>query len=171
MRRTAAASLSIALAALAGCKAAPAPLTDADRGAAMHSDSAYSTAIAAGDMAAMTARYAPDAMLMPPGMPTFQGAQQIHQFYQGMMGAKVSLQLTQQTADGAGDFMYTTGKYHYQQLPAETGPSEDGKYLEVWRRGPDGKWMLAAQSWSANTPPAPMPAPAPAKPAARRGAR
>jgi len=169
MRRAAASSLLIAFAALAGCKAAPAPLTGADKSAAMQSDSAYSAAVAAGDMAGMTGRYAPDAMLMPPDMQTFQGTQQIHQFYQGMTSVKVNLQLTQETADGSGDFMYTTGRYHYQQMPS--GPSEDGKYLEVWKRGADGKWMLAAQTWSANTPPAPTTPAAPAKPPARRGAK
>ncbi|HVM42423.1 MAG TPA: DUF4440 domain-containing protein [Gemmatimonadales bacterium] len=168
MRRAAASSLLIAFAALAGCKAAPAPLTDADKTAAMRSDSAWSAAIAATDMAGMTSRYAPDAMLMAPDMQTFQGTQQIHQFYQGMTSVKVNLQLTQETADGSGDFMYTTGRYHYQQMPS--GPSEDGKYLEVWKRGADGKWMLAAQTWSRNAPPAPMPAAPPAKPA-RRGAK
>jgi len=171
MRRPTTVTMLCAIATLAACKAAPSPLTDADRGAAMHSDSAYSTAIAAGDMAGMTGRYAPDAMLLPPSMQMFKGAQQIDAFYKGMTSAKVSLQLTQETADGSGDFMYTTGRYHYQQLPAPTGPSEDGKYLEVWRRGQDGKWMVVAQTWNANTPPAPPPAAAPAKPAARRGTR
>jgi ketosteroid isomerase-like protein len=163
----------IAFAALAGCKSAPAPLTDADRAMARQMDSAYAAAAGAGNVDGMMAGYAPDAMVMPPSMPMAHGTDQIRQLWKGMTSVKVSLQLTQETADGAGDFMYTTGKYHYQELPAGTGASEDGKYLEVFHRGADGKWMLVADTWSPNAPPAPMamaPA-APAKPAAAHRAK
>ena len=163
----------IAFAALAGCKSAPAPLTDADRAMARQMDSAYAAAAGAGNVDGMMAGYAPDAMVMPPSMPMAHGTDQIRQLWKGMTSVKVSLQLTQETADGAGDFMYTTGKYHYQELPAGTGASEDGKYLEVFHRGADGKWMLVADTWSPNAPPAPMamaPA-APAKPAAPHRAK
>ena len=171
MRRSAAHVCLTALAALAACKAAPAPLTDADKAAAHQMDSSWSAAVAAGEAAGMTAMYAPDAMVQPPNMPAVHGMQAIRDFYKAMTSVKVNIQLTQETADGAGDFMYTTGRYHYQQMPAETGPSEDGKYLEVFRRGADGKWMLVAESWSANAPaPAPAAPAAAAKPA-RRGAK
>lgn len=158
----------IAFAALAGCKSAPAPLTGADRAKASQMDSAFTAAVAVGNVEGMMAGYAPDAMVLPPSMPMFRGSDQIRQFMKGMTGARVSLQLTQETADGSGDFMYTTGKYHYQELPAEKGASEDGKYLEVFRRGADGKWMLVADTWSPNAPPAAIAPAAPAKPAATR---
>lgn len=161
----------IAFAALGGCKSAPTPLTDADRAMARQMDSAYAAAVGAGNVEGMMAGYAPDAMVMPPSMPMARGTDQIRQLWKGMTSVKVSLQLTQETADGAGDFMYTTGKYHYQELPAETGASENGKVLEVFHRGTDGKWMLVAESWSPNAPPAPMAPAAPAKPAAPRHAK
>ena len=161
----------IVFAALAGCKSAPAPLTDADRAKASQMDSAFTAAVGAGNVEAMMAGYATDAMVLPPSMPMFRGSDQIRQLWKGMTSAKVSLRLTQETADGSGDFMYTTGKYHYQELPAETGASEDGKYLEVFRRSADGKWMLVADTWNPNTPPAPMAPPAPAKPASRGRAK
>jgi uncharacterized protein (TIGR02246 family) len=169
MRSTTAGVLLIALTALAGCKPAPAPLTDADRAAARGMDSAYAAASNAGNVEGMMAGYAPDAMVLPPNMPMAHGTDQIRQMSTGMAAVKGTLQLTQETADGAGDFMYTTGKYHYQMPPAETGASEDGKYLEVFHRGADGKWMVAAESWSSNAAPA-APAPA-AKPAAPRRAK
>jgi len=161
----------IAFVALAGCKSAPAPLTDADRAAASQRDSAYAVAAGSGNVEGMMANYAPDAMVMPPSMPMARGTDQIRQLWKGMTSVKVSLQLTQETADGAGDFMYTTGKYHYQELPAETGASENGKYLEVFHRGADAKWMLVAESWSPNAAPAPMAPAAPPKPAAPHRAK
>lgn len=167
MRRLGAGSLLLVFAALGGCKSAPAPLTDADTAAARDMTAAMSTAIGAGDVAGISALYAPDAMMMPPAMPAVHGADQIRQFYQGMTSVKVNLQLTQQTADGSGDFMYTSGKYHYQALPPAAG-TEDGKYLLVFHRGADAKWKVVAESWSADAPAAPPPAPAPAKPASGR---
>ena len=160
--------LLLTLAALGGCKSAPAPLTDADRATARQMDSAYSAAASAGNVEGMMAGYAPNAMVMPPNMPTAHGSDQIRQLWQGTTSQKILLQLTQETADGAGDFMFTTGKYHYQGLPVETSPSEDGKYLIVYRREADGKWMIVAESWSSNAPPAPPP---PAKPVAARRAQ
>jgi ketosteroid isomerase-like protein len=169
MRAVSAEFVLLAFAALGGCKAAPAPLTDADRAMGQHMDSMFAAAVGAGDAEAMTAQYAPDAMVMPPSMPMAHGTDQIRQLWKGTTSAKATLQLTQETADGAGDFMYTTGKYHYQELPAETGASEDGKYLEVFRRGTDGKWLVVADSWSPNAPPAPVAQPAaPPKKAAGR---
>ena len=167
MHRSRAAGLLLVLAVLGGCKSAPAPLTDADKTAAQTMTTAMGTAASAGDLTGMVAPYASDAMLMPPTMPPFHGADQIRQFYQGMMGAKVNLTLNQQTADGAGDFMYTSGTYHYAEVAPGTGV-EDGKYLMVFKRGPDAAWKIVAESWSPNAPPAPAPAPAKPAPKARR---
>ena len=168
MRRFGPGSLLLVFALSGGCKSAPAPLTAADKAAAQTMMASMSTAAGASDLAAMVAPYASDATLMPPGMPPFHGADQIRQFYQGMFGAKVNLTLAQQTADGAGDFMYTSGTYHYQEQPPATG-IEDGKYLMVFKRQADGTWKIVAESWSANA--APPPPAAPAKPAARRRSR
>ena len=163
MRRIGTGSLLLAFVALGGCKSAPAPLTGADKAAAREMTTAMGAATGAGDVEAMMALYAADAMMMPPMMATVKGTDQLRQFYKAMMSVKVNLQLTQETADGAGDLMYTSGKYHYEaQAPAAS--SEDGKYLLVFRRGADAKWKVVAESWSANAPPA-APAP-PAKPAA-----
>jgi len=164
MRGATASLLLLTFAALGGCKSAPAPLSDADRATARQMESAFGAATSAGNVDGMMTGYAPDAMVMPPNMPIVQGSDQIRQLWRGTTGQKASLQLTQETANGAGDFMYTSGKYHFQYLPAETSPSEDGKYLMVYRRGADGKWMIVAESWSSNS--APMPPAPPAKRAA-----
>ncbi len=175
MRRATTGIVLVAFAALGGCKTAPAPLTDADRAMAHGMDSTFAAAATAGNVEGMMPGYAPDAMVLPPDMPMARGTDQIHSLYRGMLGAmKASLTIKQETADGAGDFMYTSGSYHIQPMPEGSGPAEDGKYLEVFRRGADGKWMVVADSWSPNAPAASAPAAAPAAPAknpARRGTR
>ena len=171
MRSATASLLLLTLAALGGCKSAPVPLTDADRATARQIDSAFAAATNAGSVEGMMAGYAADAMVMPPNMPMARGTDQIRSLWTGMTSQKGTLQLIQETADGAGDFMYTTGRYRYQMPPAGTsaGAAEDGKYLLVYRRGADGKWMVVADTWSPNAAPA-APAP-PTKPAATRRAR
>ena len=168
MHRVAAGTCLIAFTALGGCQSAPKPLTDADRATARTMDSAYSAAVAAGDVDGMMAGYAPDVIMQGPGMPSVRGVDRIRAMMQGMSGQKYTLNLTQETADGMGDIMYTTGSYRYQGMATASGPgaTEDGKYLEVFRRGADGKWKLVAESWNANAPPAAAAPAAPAKPAA-----
>jgi ketosteroid isomerase-like protein len=169
MRVTAAGFVGLAFAALGGCQSGPKPLTAADRAMASTMDSSFAAAATAGNVDGMMASYAPDAMVMPPETPMAHGTEQIRGLWSGMMGAmKVSLTLTQETADGAGDFMYTSGKYHLVPQPEGSAPAVDGKYLEVFHRGADGKWMVVADSWNPDTPP---PAPAPAPQAARHRAR
>ena len=169
MHRIAVVSCTLTLAALGACQSAPKPLTDADKAMAHSIDSAYSAAVAAGDTAKMLAGYAPDAILQGPGMPAMRGLDQIRAAMKNM-GGGYTLQITQETADGMGDLMYTTGRYHYQGKATAAGPgaTEDGKYLEVFRRRADGQWKLAAESWNADAAPQP-PAPAPAAKPARRG--
>jgi ketosteroid isomerase-like protein len=170
MRGIPATLLLVAAAALAGCKAAPVPITDADRAAVIAMDSAFAAAANAGNVDGMVANYAPDAMVMPPEAPMAHGTDQIRSLWTGMASQKGTLQLIQETADGAGDFMYTTGRYRYQAAAPEGAaatqapPPADGKYLVVYHRGADGKWMIVANSWSPNAaPPAPAPAPTPAR--------
>src|SRR5512135_1490198 len=107
MRRVAGVSCTLILAALGACQSAPKPLTDADRAMAHSMDSAYTAAIAAGDMTGMLAGYAPDMIMQGPGMPALRGLDQIRAAMKDM-GGKYTLQLAQETADGMGDFMYTT---------------------------------------------------------------
>ena len=173
MRTASVAFVIAAFAALGGCKSAPQPLTAADRAMAQRMDSTFAAAVSTGNVEGMMPGYAPDAMVMPPESPMAQGTAQIRGLWSGMMGAmKVSLTLKQETADGAGDFMYTTGTYHLQPMPEGSAPAIDGKYLEVFRRGADGKWMIAADIWNPNAPAAPAP-PQPATPTKKtaRGAR
>ena len=168
MRRLTAGIALLSLATLGACKPAPGPVTDADRAVAASMDSAFAAAATAGDVSGMMAGYAPNAMVMPPDMAMAQGSEQIHGLWNTMAGAaKVTLTLKQQTADGSGDFMYTTGTYHLQPMPEGSAPAVDGKYLEVFHRGTDGKWMIVADSWSPNT--APLPPAVPEKKPARRG--
>jgi ketosteroid isomerase-like protein len=167
MRITTATLAGAGLLALAACK--PAPLTEADRTAIRAVDSAFAVAVNAGDVDGMVAPYAPDAMVMPPGMGIAAGGTAIRELFTGMSAAgRIRLTLTSGTIDGAGDIAFSSGSYEMQVLPADSAqpmpPAEMGKYLGIFRRQEDGSWKMVRDMWNANT----MPAPAEPAPATRR---
>lgn len=162
MRVRSAGLVLIGLVTLGGCQSGPGPLTDADRATARRMDSTFAAAVGASDVEGMTAAYAPNAIVMPPDMPLAHGREQIRGLWTKMTGQmKATLTLTQETANGGGNFMYTTGRYQLTPMPEGSAPAQEGKYLEVFRRGVDGKWTRVADAWNANAPAEPATEPAP----------
>lgn len=170
MRTLTKAALGAAAIALAACKGAPAPLSDADRAAILAGDSAFAAAVNAGSVDGMTAGYTADAVVLPADMPEARGTDAIRQLWTGMTGAgRYTFQSTSTGIDGAGDIAWQTGTYHMEVTPADTTqpkpPAEDGKWVGVLRRQADGSWKTVATQWNRNSP---APAPPAAAPARRR---
>lgn len=62
--------------------------------------------------------------------------------------------------DGRGDLAYVRGRYSMvMALPSQPELSESGKYIEIWRKQPDGSWKLFRDIFNADAPPAPAAAP------------
>jgi ketosteroid isomerase-like protein len=60
---------------------------------------------------------------------------------------------------GNGGLAYNRGAYSFTATP-DSGPplNEQGKFLGVYRRQPDGSWRISRNIWNANLPPqAPAP--------------
>ena len=52
----------------------------------------------------------------------------------------------------SGDLAYDVGRYT-MLVPREGGKHQDkGKYLTVWRRQPNGEWLIVADTWSSDLP-------------------
>jgi ketosteroid isomerase-like protein len=160
MRVTTAGFVVLALVGLGACQTGPKPLSNADQAAARHLDSAFAAAANAGDVDALMANFAANAVEMPGNMPMAHGTEQIRGLWTNLLNqGKGTMALTQETADGAGDFMYVTGTYQWVPQPAGSAPAVDGKYLTVFHKGVDGTWKIAADAWSPNAaPPAAEPA-------------
>jgi uncharacterized protein (TIGR02246 family) len=156
---------------LSACQSAPKPLSAADETAIKAVESAYATAMNAGNTDGILALYTADGMDLPPGQPPVSGQAALRTNYAGMFGAmNVTIGLTPSKISGGGNMAYVTGSYHFSATMKDTtkasgGPMvEDGKYVDIVVRQEDGSWKIALGAWSANTPPAPpAPAPAPAK--------
>ena len=102
-------------------------------------------AVARSDAATVLRHYADDAILMGSGAPMVKGKPAVATFLDDLFK-----QNTFKTAKGrvtditvSGDLAVETGTYEMTIVP-KNGPeiSDRGKYIHVWRRGPDGSWKV-----------------------------
>jgi uncharacterized protein (TIGR02246 family) len=169
MTRVVTAVLPLALGVLlsSACRSAPGegapsagagdqPLAAADLAAIRATDSAFASAAGAGDAAGVAANYLPDAQLMPPNAPTVEGREAIQKFWGGLLGAyQLRFQVVADEVEGRGDLAYARGHYTLDGTPKAKGGApihDEGKYLEVLRRQPDGGWRYAVDMYSSNLP-------------------
>jgi uncharacterized protein (TIGR02246 family) len=144
----------------AAAATAPAGLSAADEAAVREADRAWAKAASAGDAAALAAFYTADAVLMPPGSPAVRGAEEIGKFFSGMTGAVSGpFELKTGAVEGRGDLAFSTGEYKATLTPRKAGakpmPTEEGKYLGVMKKQPDGSWKLIYDIWNTDAAPKP----------------
>jgi ketosteroid isomerase-like protein len=142
--------------------AAPAPLTSAAIDSVKAVDAAFAAAMNAKDTTAAFAVYAADAKVMPPDAPALEGAA-AHPVLAGLIaGGASDFTLTPTTTYGVGDLAYSVGTASFKM----GGAAQTVKYVEVLRRGTDGKWRYVVDMFSGVAPPpaASPKATAPAKP-------
>ncbi len=117
----------------------------------------------AGNVDAVVANYADDAVVMPPGSPMLRGHAAIKPVIaKEIAGAQAGgvLFVLGSVNDVAvfGDTAWHSGTF---SVNTKAGATVDtGKYMEIWHKK-GGKWQIARDIWNSDTPP-PAPAPAPA---------
>lgn len=130
----------------------------AQEGGAQSVDAAWMKAMKAGDLDAIVACYASDAVMWLPGAPEARGTKAIHDAYAGLLSANtvtdVSITDThyetwQNLSLGWGHFMMTL------QPKAGGAPTiMGGRFLDVAKKI-DGKWRYVADHASVEPPPPP----------------
>jgi len=138
--------------------ATPAELSTEDVAAIRAADESFGKAATAGDAAALTAFYASDAVLMPPGSPALKGSEEIGKFWNGMTSAVGGpFELRNTAVQGRGDLAFSAGEYTATLTPKKAGakpmPTEHGKYLGVLKKQPDGSWKLIYDTWNTDAAP------------------
>jgi uncharacterized protein (TIGR02246 family) len=119
---------------------------------------AWETAFNKGDAAAVAALYAEDGALLPPNEKRVQGRTDITAFAKGMYDGGFRIATTDQDIWVDGALGAKSGTY---VVTDKDGKAVDhGKWLEVWHRGADGKWLMVRDMWNSDDPPPPPP-PAP----------
>jgi ketosteroid isomerase-like protein len=96
----------------------------------------YETQWRKGDPTALAALFTADGFALPNGKPPARGAEAIRAAYAKPGGALKLRALSFATADTVG---YIIGAYTYDDAKADVG-----KFVLALRKGPDGRWLIAA---------------------------
>jgi uncharacterized protein (TIGR02246 family) len=128
-------------------------LSSDDTAAIERAADAYVAAMNAGDWKLVAQSFADDAVRIPPHEEPHHGRDQIEAWLGGI-DELIAYELTRDALDGAGDIAYIRGRYAITLRPAGApGPlSDQGDFLEVWRREPDGVWRVAEAIWNSRLP-------------------
>jgi len=117
----------------------------------------FEDAIRTGDTAAAAALYAEDGVILPPNHARVQGREGIAAYFKEMTDAGFSLKLAPMDAWMDGGLGVRSGSYIV--LDKEQKEIDHGKWMEVWRKGDDGKWLMVRDIWNSRDPPPPPPTP------------
>jgi uncharacterized protein (TIGR02246 family) len=114
---------------------------------------AYVAAMNAGDWALVAQSFTEDAVRIPPHEEPHHGRQAIEAWLSGIEEL-ISYELTRDRIGGADGFAYVRGRYAITLRPkGAPGPiSDQGDFLEVWRREADGAWRVAEGIWNTSVP-------------------
>ncbi len=125
--------------------AGPAAFSAADEAAIQAVDSTWAASIEKGDGPAATALYADDAVLLGSDTTTISGKADIGKALDGFAKARLkNVKLRETKVEGRGDLAYTYGAFSM----IAGGTEAHGKYAEVLKRQPDGRWKYVVDSWS-----------------------
>jgi len=161
-------SLTLLLLAAACGPATPPDNRATDVSALRDLDAQWSKTAGTNDVDASVAYYSDDASLLPPNAPIVTGKQAIRAAWAAMLAPGVSLSWQSDKVEAArsSDLAYMTGTYTMstKQSLSKAPVTEQGKYVEVWKKQADGKWKVVADIFNSDQPEqAPAPAPTPAK--------
>jgi uncharacterized protein (TIGR02246 family) len=106
-----------------------------------------------GDASGVAGLYTEDGRVLPPNSDVVQGRSAIEGFVAEFlaMGASISFDLL--GAHESPDLCAVVGRYELEFRPEGAPPQKDsGKFIEVWRRQPDGSWLMAEDIFNSSLP-------------------
>ncbi len=144
------------MAPLATCQAPASeagPLSEADVAAIKASTVVFAEAVLAGDWAAFAVLYEEDAVFMPPHGPVVEGRVAIQALLE-LFPSITQYEATIVQTDGRGDLAFVRATYS-ETYSVEGTPEpihDTGKFVEIWRKQPDGKWLISVEIWNSDLP-------------------
>jgi len=113
---------------------------------------AWESALNAKDVDALVDLYTDDARLLPPDGAMTSGREGVRAAFGGMIDAGIGGETTRVETTISGDVAYIVGTFNLTSGEEVLGT---GKYIETWRRGNDGLWLIANDIF--NNDPSPKP--------------
>lgn len=102
-----------------------------------------------GDASGVANIYARDARLLPPNSGIVEGRDGIEGFIKEFVATKAQLSFKLLTVHESSDLCAAVGEYD-MKIPG--APDDEGKFMEVWRRQPDGSWQIADDIFNSSLP-------------------
>lgn len=99
--------------------------------------------------------YAPDAVFLTGGGERITGAPAIRQLIKGAMDSvTVDLRLQSVKIEDSGKLAYDSGDYTETMTLIASGKKYParGSYLMIFKRQPDGKWLILEHAWTGKEP-------------------
>lgn len=144
------------LSALAGC-AEPAVDVQAEGAALMQLSRDWSDLVASGDMEAVLAVWAEDAVILPPGLPPVEGKAAIREYVEQatqMPGFSISWEPISVDVAASGDLAYMIERNVTTMNDSTGAPiTIHGKGVTVWRKDAEGNWKNVVDTWNEAPPP------------------
>jgi len=121
----------------------------------------WSAQVATGNLDAILATWAEDAVMMPPGLPPLQGKTAIRGYVERALrlpGFKISWEPLTAHVSRSGDLAYLVER-NITTVNDSTGKpvTSYGKVVTVWRKDGDGRWKNVVDMWNDMPPPAGQP--------------
>ena len=149
------------IALLSACTKPPVDTREADAKTIREAETARMKAGTAKDVEAFAAFYTEDASILSPNIPILTGKQPIKDGLKPMLAdPQFSLTLlpTRVEVSKSGDLAFTQGPYKMTFSDIRGNKFEDeGKYLAVWRKLPDGTWKVVEDTMNSDLPLPPPP--------------
>ena len=112
---------------------------------------AWNEALNTKDLDTLTMIYASDARIMPPNGELMRGAEGVRATFGSMMDAELTGKTTIEEITMQDNIAYKIGSYTIMDGDSVV---DNGKFIETWVRGEDGKWRISNDIWNSNNPPA-----------------
>lgn len=121
-------------------------------------DAEWSKVAGSKDVEKTISYYSDDAVLMLPNLPTLTGKEAIRTLWKEMFASQTfsgGWKTTKVEVARSGDLAYVMGDYEFTETESGRPMTDKGKYLQVWKKQPDGSWKCSAHMFSSEVPLAP----------------
>jgi ketosteroid isomerase-like protein len=95
--------------------------------------------------------YASNARIMPPNGKMVRGAEGVRATFGAMMDAGLTGETVIEEITMQGNLAFKIGSY---KVMDGDNVVDNGKFIETWMKGEDGKWRISNDIWNSNNPPA-----------------
>lgn len=112
---------------------------------------AWNEALNTQDLETLTMVYERNARIMPPNGKTVRGAEGVRATFGAMMDAGLTAETVIEQITMQGNLAFKIGTY---KVMDGDDVVDNGKFIETWLKGEDGKWRISNDIWNSDNPPA-----------------